>query len=152
MSEFYAKYFYKKTDILSNVFTCCTLFDNETNLPLARGISICSVREQHIKKKSRATAFGRAMKAFVNKANSDEIVPIREDIKYIEKIIIGNEDKLERVKKEALDNGLELNVTNKNVDTGYKIKIPNIYSIQVTYKHFNWKSEFMPADDKTFKI
>ncbi len=59
----------------NNHESVCLLI-NEDKKVLARGVSICSYRDQFIKKIGRAKAMGRAIKAYKNRQSSD---PIRFD-------------------------------------------------------------------------
>lgn len=69
-------YSYLGTDVFNNVFSCCSMVD-ENNKLLSRGISICSTLDQHNKKVARTKTFGRALKALLNEENSLEIAPGR---------------------------------------------------------------------------
>jgi hypothetical protein len=68
------KFYYNKENISGvtrNISTVCLLLKNKE--VVARGISICSTREQHIKKDGRSRAFGRARRALVKEENGEPI-------------------------------------------------------------------------------
>jgi hypothetical protein len=143
VSNLRIRYSYKKTDILNNAFTVCEIEDADRKL-IARGISICSILDNHIRKKSRNIAFGRAMKALISGENSYEIIPDRNVEFWIEKIIISDSEKLERAAQEAIQNNLLFCPAKKNDKSGIKIDVPKSYPIKVAAKYFQFKSEYMP--------
>ncbi len=68
------KFYYNKENIsgiIRNVSTVCLLL--KEGEVVARGISICSMREQHNKQDGRSRAFGRARRALVKKENGEPI-------------------------------------------------------------------------------
>ena len=52
----------------------CLLVDEATKEPVARGVAICSPRDQFIKKTGRAKARGKAQQAISRKANVEQIL------------------------------------------------------------------------------
>jgi hypothetical protein len=143
------KFSYKRTEILNNVFTVCELEDSDRNL-VARGISICSILDQHIKKKSRCIALGRAIKAFENQKNSCEIIPNRFNDPLYEKIMVLDPQKISFATQEALDNGFIMCEVKKNEKVGVKVIIPRSYPIQVASQYFQYKCEYMPSPVNIF--
>ena len=67
-------YSYVGNDIFSNIFTCCSMVD-ENNKLISRGVSICSALDQHNKKVARTKSFGRALKAITKGESSLGIYP-----------------------------------------------------------------------------
>ena len=57
--------------------TVCLLRDNDG--VTARGLSICSPRDQFVKKTGRAKALGRALQALHNRGSVGEVLPDRFD-------------------------------------------------------------------------
>jgi hypothetical protein len=143
LGNYRAKYYYKRTDILTNVFTVCEL-EGKDGIIIGRGISICSVLDQHIKKKCRTIALGRAIKAIHRKCSFDEIIPERHDEWVVERIMVLNEPKTLAVTKEALDNNLQLIEVKKNEKSGIKVMVPKTYPIQIAAKYFKFKCEYLP--------
>ena len=143
LENYRTKYYYKRTDILTNVFTVCEL-EGKDGVIIARGISICSVLDQHIKKKCRTIALGRAIKAIHRKSSFDEIIPERHDEWVVERIMVLDEGKTSAVTKEALDNNLQLIEVKKNEKVGLKVTIPKTYPIKITEKYFKFKCEYLP--------
>ena len=66
--------FYYHNDPVSgrNIFTTCLFVDKNKNL-LSRGVAVCSDMDSHIKKEGRIKAYGRAVKALVNRRDGEEI-------------------------------------------------------------------------------
>ena len=70
--EIVRKYFYYLRNKMNEpVITICLGFDCDDIA--YRGISICSAKDNPIKKRGKSISFGRMIKAFHNEMNSDEI-------------------------------------------------------------------------------
>lgn len=71
------------------IFTICNIRNRESKELLARGIAICSVLDNFVKKTAKHISLGRAMKALVRKKNDEMIrnVPETAEIpEYLEPI------------------------------------------------------------------
>ena len=69
------RHYYKNDPILGNIFTACVFFSEDRKI-LARGVSICSVKDSHSKKFGREKSKSRAITALFKKVNSLPIMPL----------------------------------------------------------------------------
>lgn len=154
------KYYYRNCPIVGNIFTVC-IFLSEDKKILARGVSICSLMDTHLKQYAREKSKSRAMAAFFKKENSLKIATEWEDKKalfteVIKSFKIKNEEEANELLKKV--GQLQLDYTIKDLD-GYQrmdVFIPYLYPIQFTGKNFEYKSMFKPKpteeEKKMFKL
>ena len=137
------RYYNLKTE-LTNVYDVCILLDKNNKI-LSRGVSICSFLDQYVKKTGRNRAFGRAVKALVNKQNSLEINPLRFENEIVElKFKAKNNEQDIKIKKRLKNIKTTKKVNGSIIE--YKCKIPYSYPIVETYISFKYKSEFLPLE------
>lgn len=142
------KFYYRKSKLLGNIFTACLLVENNNTL-VARGISICSVKDTHNKKIARNLAFGRAIKALKKKSTGS---PINDDIEdrknlygsvtRIYKKTNKNEKEFNELKAEV--EKFDLYFEEKNDGNLILVCIPIYYPIERTSDEFRYKYEYKP--------
>jgi len=139
----------KRTPLLQNVYTTCLFINTTTKQIEARGVAICSVGDVYIKGKGKSKAFGRAMKALLNRDNNYRI-----KTRNRHTFLVRKEMKIKKAEDRVnfRDNILpELKTITKNIKiedhgTGKLIRfdIPSLYPIQLANKDFKYKSQFRP--------
>lgn len=141
------KYYHKKTP-LANIYDICILLDKNNKI-LSRGISICSILDQYIKKTGKNKSFGRAVKALENKINSFEINPSRiNNTKFVKRSFKSkSKDQDEKIRDRLKDIPISKREISDNV-IEYYCKIPLLYPVLETIKEFRFKSEFLPKPTK----
>jgi len=148
------------TEVLQNAFTVCIMIarDKDTNEPyvLARGVSICSVSDNHVIKEGKNRAYGRAAKAAITKQSSGPInaemdrwdlgtvlrqykAKTQEKVEFFETYIKPELDNLgvpiRRIKQKRRG-GVEIDQ--------FLFDIPKTYPVELASQYFDYKSEYMP--------
>lgn len=147
----------KKTPLLQNVYTTCLFINTKTKQIEARGVAICSVGDIYIKGKGKSKAFGRAMKALLNRDNNYRIKTRNRNT-----FLVRKEMKIKKAEDRInfRDNILpELKNITKNIkieDHGkgklIRFDIPSLYPIQLANKDFKYKSQFRPKPSGSIEV
>lgn len=145
------KFYYYKTPLVNNIFTACVFINTNKKQIIARGISICSLRDAHVKSKGRSRSFGRALKATIHKKNYDKIKSKARTDEFITRSIKvktkkNKEDFKSTIIPELLKINPEMpiNISNINNYSIYSFKLPISYPIQETNKSFKYKTCYKP--------
>ena len=141
------KYYYEKSNILSNVYTVCLFISPDKEL-LARGISICSVMDQHKKSDGRKKSKDRAIKALMEKVTQLPINSNREKFFEVKNTFKMIDEKTTEYAKKAQDeaslNRLSYHEYNHNGTNYIQITVPSWLPIAFTEVDFSHKSYFKP--------
>lgn len=141
------KYYNKKTE-LSNIYDVCILIDKNNKI-LSRGISICSLMDQYVRKTGKNKSLGRAIKALENKVNSFEINPIRfKDDEYVRRSFKSKTKEQDEKVKNKLKGIPTFRKELSNDVIEYSCKISLAYPLLETVKEFKFKSEILPSPTK----
>jgi len=153
------KFYYRKSRLLGNIFTACLLLGNNDK-PMARGLSICSVRDSHNKELARVLSMGRAIKALKKKTSGS---PINNDIENRSQLwgtvnrvyrkTSKNEKEFNELKTEAEQFDLHFEEINNKNGSFISVYIPMYYPIERTSYEFGYKYEYEPVlTDEEIKI
>ena len=143
------KFYYHKTPLANNIFTVC-LLANETQI-MARGISICSLKDTYNKTKGRNKAFGRALHAVIHHKNDWKIKSeSREDEFMIKTFKCRTEEQKDNftnnISQELLTVNPNLPITiqehKKYIEYSFQLSLN--YPMILTHKLFKYKSSYKP--------
>jgi hypothetical protein len=149
MTDIRDVYYYEKSPCVGNSVTVCLFLDRESNLLIARGISICSIFDQFSKQEGRSRAYKRARNALGKKCTSlgikkmnnfddfDDYVLRRKRVKTIheERAFIDEIRKFKTINFKVITNGEKKYV---------QYELPYLHPIEITLKQFKFKSYFSP--------
>ena len=144
------KYHHYKTPLTNNIFTTCSLF-NENNIIISRGVSICSLLDSFVKKEGRRRSYSRAIKAMHTEKNSQPINTYnRNDDCFIKRTlkVKSSEDItyfIEKITPELNSNNFHRAYRENNQIIRYEYNIPKNYPIMKASEFFKFKSEFKPV-------
>ena len=143
------RHYFENSLILGNVYTVYLLLD-ENNDILARGVTICSVSDQHEKKEGIRRARGRAVKALYTKKEVDlKINSInREYVTYITRGFNTSKMTVDRVAQlinEVEASSLEAWKSKLDGKEMLFVRIPNWLPTSLTQDTFDFKSYYKPV-------
>lgn len=146
----------KRTPLLQNVYTTCLFINTKTKQIEARGVAICSVGDVYIKGKGKSKAFGRAMKALLNKDNNYKIKTknrnsflVRKEMK-----VKSPQDRInfrDNILPELKNIAKYIKVEDHGKGKLVRFDIPSTYPIQLANKDFKYKSQFRPKPAGTIE-
>jgi len=145
------KFYYCKTPLTNNIFTVCLFINKQKKVIVARGITICSLKDTYNKGKGKNIAFGRALRALIKKENYLKVKSTNRKEEFVNRTFKIKNDKAKRffqtqVTKELVNINPNLPIvrtTSKNI-TIYKFQLPLNYPIELTHKYFKYKSSYKP--------
>jgi hypothetical protein len=145
-------FYYRSTSILNNAFTTCLFINTEKQQIVARGVSICSVRDVYCKKSGKHRAFGRAMKALVRRENTGKINASARDFETVRREIKCKTPEDEQVLIDKIQEIQEIDPTiniskargNGNYYSKYAFQLPLSYPIRVANMIYKYKSQYRP--------
>jgi len=145
------KFYQYTTPLTNNIFTACLFLNTEKKQIVARGVSICSLRDSFIKKKGKHKAFGRAVEATVHKTNSYKIKSEGREEEFVTRVMkIKTVDKEKEFKATIIPELLKINpkmpisISKANNRTLYSFKLPVSYPMIEAHKFFKYKSSYLP--------
>jgi len=160
------RHYYKNDPVLGNIFTANIFFDKDKKI-LARGVSICSVKDSHNKKFAREKSKSRAIIALFKKSNSlpiipfedvDALIPSKRAFEYhIKSFKLNKKDEDYYDKRDKLMddiNKYSLETVFQDFDLFEKISvyIPYTLPMEIAVGYFKFKSEFQPTPTDEEKI
>lgn len=136
-----------KSKIIGTLFMSCTFFmkNNVGQLPLARGISICSLSDPFNRKKGKKFAYGRAAKALATDCSSSDFRYVVVKHKKIKRTFLTNNDDNWDEFEKIINNIYKYNRIKKGEKVGYEFIISNFYPLSMAKMVFRYKSEYMPT-------
>ncbi len=145
-------FYYRSTPVLNNAFTTCLFINSEKKQIVARGVSICSVKDVYCKKKGKNRAFGRAVKALVRKENDGRINPAGRDFETVRreikcKTLEDAQDFQDRVPEIlSVDPSIDIAVAEGNGKyvAKYAFQLPLSYPIKIANQTYKYKSQYRP--------
>jgi hypothetical protein len=145
-------FYYRGTPVLNNAFTTCLFINTEKQQIVARGVSICSVKDVYRRKTGKHRSFGRAMKALVRKENGEKINAGARDFETTRREIKCKtpEDEADFTEKIpeilTIDPSIDIMVTKGNgkYSSRYAFQLPLSYPIRVASKIYKYKSQYRP--------
>lgn len=140
----FPKYYYQSDEIIGNIYTACILVDKTDCSIVSRGVAVRSLLDMHKKSVARDIAFGRAMKALINKESSDEINVDRQRIPSF--VMFKKKEGLSEEILKKMDNNFFVREGSPN------IYVPRFYPLETTSKHFKFKAEFNPEPTEKEKL
>ncbi len=142
------KFYHHKSPLTNNIFTACLFLNSVKNQIVARGVSICSLRDSFNKSKGKHKAFGRAVKAVIHKKNTYKI---RSNVRKKEYINRRMKFKTEQEFNDIIipellkiNPELAIKISKINNTSTYSFKLPINYPIMVTNIFFKYKSSYLP--------
>ena len=153
------RYYYKNCSIIGNIYTVCVLISKDKKI-LARGISIRSIGDSHVKESGRRLSKSRAIQAFYQKSDSLKIganaISKRDFIFATNSFKLKNET-IESELTEKVENlGLDYQIKNLGNFKRLDVHIPYSITADITQREFKFKSCYLPEptseEKKMFNI
>jgi hypothetical protein len=149
MTDIRDVYYYEKSPCVGNSVTVCLFLEKESNLLVARGISICSIYDQFNKKEGRKRAYKRARNALGKRCTSLEIKKIKDYTEYDYFDLRRKKVKTIKEERDFVDKLREFkNIDFKVITNGSKkyvqYDLPYLHPMEIALKQFIWKSYYRP--------